>query len=177
MGGFPLSWGEELSLKYFLPGVQGEARVFPSSASMSVPLSEHLWVGGEKPPREALRSRSHALRQRPDKAWSVPPSITASFPSADMVCMLWLASLGSPGGLAEAWDVLVAVPRWLTSGLCCQGGVGSLPSRDGEACCPAGRQGLGNWWPGAPVCSPSPRGCTNKVEHKLTTRKFKTLLS
>lgn len=29
-----------------------------------------------------------------------------------------MASLGSPGGRAEAWDVLVAVPRWLTSGLC-----------------------------------------------------------
>lgn len=32
--------------------------------------------------------------------------------------MLWMAS---PGGPAEVWDVLVAVPTWLTRGLCCQG--------------------------------------------------------
>lgn len=136
--------------------------MFPSSASMSVPLSERLWVGGEKPPREALRSRSHALRQRPDKAWSVPPSITASFPSPDMVCMLWLASLGSPGGLAEAWDVLVAVPRWLTSGLCCQGSVGSLPSRDGERAAQLGDKG---WVTGGlelPCAHPAPVAARTK---------------
>lgn len=99
---------------------------------MPVPLSEHLWVGGEKPSREVLRNQSLALRQRPDKAWFVPPFITAysSFPG--IVCVLWVASLGIPEGPAEAWDVLVAVPRWLTSGLCVWGGVGSLPRRDGE---------------------------------------------
>lgn len=167
MGGFPLSSGGELSLKYFLPGVQGEARVSPSSARGSVPLSEHLWGGGEKPSREVLRSRSHALRQRPAKAWSVPPSITACFPFPEIVCMLWMASPGSPGGPAAVWNVLVVL-RWLTGGLCFQGGVRSLPSRDGERAAQLGEQGMGHWWPGAPVCSPSPCGCMNKVEHKLT---------
>lgn len=119
-------------MKHFLPGVQGEAKVCPSLASVPVSLSEHLWVGVEKPSREVPSSQSHALRQRPDKTWFVPPFITACSPFPEIVCMLWMASLGIPGGPAEAWDVLVAVPRWLTSGLCFQGGVGSLPSHDGE---------------------------------------------
>lgn len=55
--------------------------------------------------------------------------------------MLWMASLGRPGGSAEAWDVLVAVPSWLTSGLCFQGGVGSLPSHDGERAAQLGDKG------------------------------------
>lgn len=55
--------------------------------------------------------------------------------------MLWMASLGIPGGPAEAWDVLVAVPRWLKSGLCLQGGVGALPSRDGECAAQLGDKG------------------------------------
>lgn len=52
-----------------------------------------------------------------------------------------MASLGIPGSPAEAWDVLVAVPRWLTSGLCFQRGVGSLPSRDGERAAQLGEKG------------------------------------
>lgn len=108
-------------MKHFLPGVQGEAKVCPSLASVPVSLSEHLWVGVEKPSREVPSSQSHALRQRPDKTWFVPPFITACSPFPEIVCMLWMASLGIPGGPAEAWDVLVAVPRWLTSGLCFQG--------------------------------------------------------
>lgn len=128
-------------MKHFLPGVQGEAKVCPSLASVPVSLSEHLWVGVEKPSREVPSSQSHALRQRPDKTWFVPPFITACSPFPEIVCMLWMASLGIPGGPAEAWDVLVAVPRWLTSGLCFQGGVGSLPSHDGEHAAQLGEKG------------------------------------
>lgn len=128
-------------MKHFLPGVQGEAKVCPTLASVPVSLSEHLWVGVEKPSREVLSSQSHALRQRPDKTWFVPPFITACSPFPEIVCMLWMASLGIPGGPAEAWDVLVAVPRWLTSGLCFQGGVGSLPSHDGERAAQLGEKG------------------------------------
>lgn len=46
MGGFPLSSGEELSLKLFQPGVQGAARVLPSPAGVSLPLGDTSgWEG------------------------------------------------------------------------------------------------------------------------------------
>lgn len=44
MGGFPLSLLEDLALKSFLAGVQGEAKVLP------LPVSEHLWLEGKSPP-------------------------------------------------------------------------------------------------------------------------------
>lgn len=55
--------------------------------------------------------------------------------------MLWMASLGRPGGPADVWDVLVAVPAWLTSGLCFRGAVGSLPSCDAECAAQLGDKG------------------------------------
>lgn len=44
MGGFPLSLLEDLALKSFLAGVQGEAEVLP------LPLGERLWLEGKSPP-------------------------------------------------------------------------------------------------------------------------------
>lgn len=54
------------------------------------------------------------------------------------------------------WDVLVAVPAWLTSGLCFQGGVGSLPSCDGECAAQLGDKGWGTGGLELPGAHPAP---------------------
>lgn len=60
-------------------------------------------------------------------------------------------SLVLPGDPAEAWDVLVAVPRWLMSGPCFWGEQWDLlPSRDGECVAQLGERRDGS--PVAPSC-------------------------
>lgn len=126
VGGFPLSSGEELPLELFLPGLQGAARVSPSPAS----VSEHLWVGGQKP--KALQGGT----EEQISSLETEPRLGLYLlsPQPEIVCVLWMASLGSPGGPAER-GMFIAVPRWLS------GGVGSLPGRDGECAAQLGHEG------------------------------------
>lgn len=99
VGGFPLSSGEELPLELFLPGLQGAARVPPSPAS----VSEQLWVGGEKPSREVLRSRSHALRQ---SQGLVCASFQHSLPPFPRNCVCAMDGFpGQPRRPSRTWDV------------------------------------------------------------------------